>query len=173
MIMMNYTVYYGDNRSSHPDIRNKPPQLVYIRSACSVIMGVDNTPVEKLMSTDLLTVTPDTDISEAAAILLDEGVGSLIVLDTEENLAGVLTSTDFVAVVSGDHSSYSGTVRDHMTQDVLTVPSTATLHDVAVKMIREDVQHLPVASNKNEIVGMVSATDLTAQLTYMGSSGTD
>jgi len=51
-------------------------------------MGVDNTPVEKLMSTDLLTVTPDTDISEAAAILLDEGVGSLIVLDTEENLAG-------------------------------------------------------------------------------------
>lgn len=136
-------------------------------------MGVDNTPVEKLMSTDLLTVTPDTDISEAADILLDKGVGSLIVLDNEEKLEGVLTSTDFVAIASSDSASHSGTVEDCMTKDVLTVPSTATLHDVAVKMIREDVQHFPVVGDENDIVGMVSATDLTAQLTYMESSGTD
>ncbi|GAA0545726.1 CBS domain-containing protein [Halorubrum ejinorense] len=136
-------------------------------------MGVDNTPVEKLMSTDLLTVTPDTDINKAADILLDEGVGSLIVLDADDNLAGVLTSTDFVTVVSTNHSSYTGVVGDYMTEDVLTVPSSATLYNAAVKMIREDVQHLPVAGDGNEIVGMLSATDLTAQLTYMGSSGTD
>ncbi|WP_371153054.1 CBS domain-containing protein [Halorubrum ejinorense] len=125
------------------------------------------------MSTDLLTVTPDTDINKAADILLDEGVGSLIVLDADDNLAGVLTSTDFVTVVSTNHSSYTGVVGDYMTEDVLTVPSSATLYNAAVKMIREDVQHLPVAGDGNEIVGMLSATDLTAQLTYMGSSGTD
>jgi signal-transduction protein with cAMP-binding, CBS, and nucleotidyltransferase domain len=136
-------------------------------------MGVDNTPVEKLMSTDLLTVTPDTDISDAADILLDEGVGSLVVLDVDDTLAGVLTSTDFVTVVSANHSSYTGVVGDYMTEDVLTVPSSATLYDAAVKMMREDIQHLPVASDDDEIVGMLSATDLTAQLTYMGSSGTD
>jgi len=136
-------------------------------------MGVDNTPVEQLMSTDLLTVTPDTDITEAADILLDEGVGSLIVSDAEDQLAGVLTSTDFVATVSADHSRSAGTVGDYMTKDVLTVSSTATLHDAAVKMIREDIQHLPVAGDGDEVVGMLSATDLTAQLTYMGSSGTD
>jgi signal-transduction protein with cAMP-binding, CBS, and nucleotidyltransferase domain len=136
-------------------------------------MGVDNTPVEKLMSTDLLTVTPDTDISDAADILLDEGVGSLVVLDVDDTLAGVLTSTDFVTVVSANHSSHTGVVGDYMTEDVLTVPSSATLYDAAVKMMREDIQHLPVASDDDEIVGMLSATDLTAQLTYMGSSGTD
>jgi signal-transduction protein with cAMP-binding, CBS, and nucleotidyltransferase domain len=136
-------------------------------------MGVDNTPVEKLMSTDLLTVTPDTDISDAADILLDEGVGSLVVLDVDDTLAGVLTSTDFVTVVSANHSSYTGVVGDYMTEDVLTVPSSATLYDAAVKMMREDIQHLPVASDDDEIVGMLSATDLTAQLTYLGSSGTD
>ena len=137
------------------------------------IMGVDNTPVEKLMSTDLLTVTPDTDIGDAADILLDEGVGSLVVLDVDSNLAGVLTSTDFVTAVSANHSSYTGVVGDYMTEDVLTVPSSATLYDAAVKMMREDIQHLPVAGDDDEIVGMLSATDLTAQLTYMGSSGTD
>jgi signal-transduction protein with cAMP-binding, CBS, and nucleotidyltransferase domain len=136
-------------------------------------MGVDNTPVEKLMSTDLLTVTPDTDIVDAADILLDEGVGSLVVLDVDDNLTGVLTSTDFVTVVSANHSPYTGVVGDYMTEDVLTVPSSATHYDAAVKMMREDIQHLPVAGDDNEIVGMLSATDLTAQLTYMGSSGTD
>ena len=60
-----------------------------------------------------------------------------------------------------------------MTEDVLTVPSTASLYDAAVKMIRQDVQHLPVTGEKSEIVGMLSATDLTAQMTYMGSSGTE
>lgn len=136
-------------------------------------MDVDNTPVEKLMSTDLLTVTPDTDITEAADILLDEGVGSLVVLDVDDTLAGVLTSTDFVTAVSANHSLHTGVVGDYMTEDALTVPSSATLYDAAVKMMREDIQHLPVAGDDNEIVGMLSATDLTAQLTYMGSSGTD
>jgi signal-transduction protein with cAMP-binding, CBS, and nucleotidyltransferase domain len=136
-------------------------------------MDAENTPVEKLMSTDLLTVTPDTDIKDAADILLDEGIGSLLVLTAEDQLAGVLTSTDFVAIVSADQAPSTATVGDYMTGDVLTVPATATLHDAAVKMIRQDIQHLPVAGDESEIVGMLSATDLTAQLTYMGSSGTD
>lgn len=136
-------------------------------------MGVNNTSVEKLMSTDLLTATLDTDITEAADILLGEGVGSLIILDDEDQLSGILTSTDFIGVVSTEHSPHTGTVGDYMTEDVLTVPSTASLYDAAVKMIRQDVQHLPVTGEKNEIVGMLSATDLTAQMTYMGSSGTE
>lgn len=136
-------------------------------------MDAENTPVEKLMSTDLLTVTPDTEIKEAADILLDEGVGSLIVIDAEDQLAGVLTSTDFVAIVSAGQAPYTATVGDYMTEDVLTVSATATLHNAAVKMIRDDIQHLPVAGDGNEVVGMLSATDLTAQLTYMSSSGTD
>ena len=136
-------------------------------------MDAENVPVAKLMSTDLLTVTPGMDIEEAAGILLDEGVGSLIVMDAEDRLAGVLTSTDFVAIVSAGQPPYTPTVGDYMTEDVLTVSATATLHDAAVKMIRDDIQHLPVTGDGNEVVGMLSATDLTAQLTYMGSSGTD
>jgi CBS domain-containing protein len=136
-------------------------------------MAAENTPVEKAMSTDLLTVTPATDIREAADMLLDGGVGSLVVLHDDGRLAGALTSTDFVAAVSADQVSDTATVSDYMTTGVLTVPAEASIHEAAVKMIREDVQHLPVTDDGDEVVGMISATDLTAQLTYMGSSGTD
>lgn len=136
-------------------------------------MDAQSAPIEKLMSTDLLTVTPDTDVVDAADILLDEGVGSLVVLDGGGHLAGMLTSTDFVAVVSADQASHTATVGDYMSKNVLTVSATATLYDAAVKMMREGVQHLPVTRGDDGVVGMLSATDLTAQLTYMGSSGTD
>lgn len=136
-------------------------------------MDAESVPVEKLMSTDLLTVTPDTDIERAAEMLLDESVGSLIVVDDEARLAGVLTSTDFVESVLTNRPPDAASVADYMTADVVTLPSTATLHDAAVKMIRADIQHLPVTESGDDVVGMLSATDLTAQLTYMGSSGTD
>lgn len=136
-------------------------------------MDAQNAPIEQLMSTDLLTVTPDTDITDAADILLDAGVGSLIVLDGEGHVVGMLTSTDFVTVVSTDQASHAATVGDYMTEDVLTVSATATLYDAAVKMMREGIQYLPVTGGGDEVVGILSATDLTAQLTYIGSSGTD
>jgi len=136
-------------------------------------METESTPVSELMSTDLLTTTPDTAIEHAAETLLAEGVGSLLVLDESERLAGVLTSTDLAEIVSSGRVPGSATVADHMTDDVTTVDSTDTVHDAAVRMIRGDIQHLPVTGADGEVVGMLSATDLTAQLTYMTSRGTD
>lgn len=136
-------------------------------------MVADTIPVERLMSTELFTVTPDTTVEEAANVILDEEVGSLIVIDEDERLVGLLTSTDLVAIVSNGHAPDGATVADYMTEDVVTVAATDSIHDAAVKMIRNGIQHLPVTGPGTETVGMLSTTDLTAQLTYMSSSGTD
>mgnify|MGYP000022826450 CR=1 FL=1 len=136
-------------------------------------METESTPVSDLMSTGLLTTSLDTAIEHAAETLLTEGVGSLVVLDESGRLAGVLTSTDLVEIVSSGRIPGSATVADYMTDDVTTVASTDTVHDAAVTMIRGDIQHLPVTEGDGEVVGMLSATDLTAQLTYMASRGTD
>lgn len=136
-------------------------------------MAAETIPVERLMSTDLLTVTPDTPVEEAADALLDEDVGSLVVLDEAEQLVGLLTSTDLVEIVSAGGDPAGETVAEYMTEDVATVGPTDSLHDAAVTMITEEIQHLPVTGPESETVGMLSSTDLTAQLTYMTSSGTE
>ena len=51
-------------------------------------MRNESVPVKQLMTTELLTVSPDLGILEAADIMLDEEVGSLIVVDSEGQLAG-------------------------------------------------------------------------------------
>jgi len=90
-------------------------------------MCIDNTSVEKLTNINLLTVTPETDVTDAADILLNEGVGSLVALDAEDHLAGVLTSTNFVGVVSADHSPYTDAIRDYIVENILTVLSPASI----------------------------------------------
>ena len=136
-------------------------------------MSAENIPVEQLMSTELLTITPDATAVHAAELLLEKGVGSLIVFHQEGDLAGVVTSTDLIETISADRAPTESTVSDHMTPDVITIGVADSVHDAAVKMIRKDVQHLPVVGDEDAIVGMLSATDITTQMTYMGSSGTD
>jgi acetoin utilization protein AcuB len=49
--------------------------------------------VERIMSTELTTVTEDTAIEEAARIMVDQGVGALPVM-REGTLVGIITETD-------------------------------------------------------------------------------
>ena len=136
-------------------------------------MEAVTTPVEQLMSTELLSTTPDATVEDAAETLLEEDVGSLLVFDQEGDLAGVVTSTDLIEIVSAGRASTGSTISDYMTTDVVTIDAADSIHDAAVKMIRKDIQHLPVTGDGDDVVGMVSATDVTTQMTYMGSSGTD
>lgn len=136
-------------------------------------MEAVTTPVEQLMSTELLTTMPDATAADAAETLLEEDVGSLIVFDQAGELAGVVTSTDLIEIVSAGRAPTGSTISDYMTTDVVTIDAAESIHDAAVKMIRKDIQHLPVTGDGDDVVGMVSATDVTTQMTYMGSSGTD
>jgi CBS domain-containing protein len=127
-------------------------------------MEIKDLDVARLMSSDLVTVTPETPIETAGATLLGESVGSVLVVDDDE-LAGILTATDFVDLVSNE-GSLDATVSDYMTASVVTVGADDSVRDAAAKMISDDIQHLPV-TDEDGVVGMLSATDLTAHLSYI------
>ena len=88
-------------------------------------------------------------------------------------LAGILTCTDLTELVSDGAVPADATVDDYMTEDVTTTEPDESIQDAAVKMITRQIQHLPVVDADDEVVGMLSTTDLTAHLTYMDSSGTE
>lgn len=52
-------------------------------------------PASEVMRTELITVTPDTDIEDAANKLLDHDISSLPVVD-EEELIGIVTTKDLL-----------------------------------------------------------------------------
>jgi len=135
-------------------------------------MEIEAVPVEQLMTTDLVTVTPDEGVETAAGTILEKEAGSLVALD-DGQLAGILTCTDLTELVSDGAVPADATVDDYMTEDVTTTEPDESIQDAAVKMITRQIQHLPVVDADDEVVGMLSTTDLTAHLTYMDSSGTE
>jgi CBS domain-containing protein len=63
--------------------------------------ALQGTLVKEAMTTDVLTTTPDTPLSEAAKVMRDRKVGCLVVLHSGK-IAGILTEGDFVALAASD-----------------------------------------------------------------------
>ncbi|QKY15764.1 CBS domain-containing protein [Halorubrum sp. CBA1229] len=120
-------------------------------------------PVEHLMSTDLVTIAPGAAAADAASRMLETGVSSLLVVDDGGRLAGLITATDFVSLVRRNDPEDETPVEAFMTTDVVTVSPDDSVEELAAPTDR-GYTHLPVVNADNQLVGMVSATDLTTYL---------
>ena len=136
-------------------------------------MEPDGTPVTQLMTTGVFTVTPDTPITAAAGTLLEENIGSLVVVDGEKQPVGMLTNTDLIGIVSAGTLDAEATVEQYMSTRVVTVGERDTIRDAAAKMITNGIHHLPVTDDEEGIVGILSTMDLTAHLSYTAGTETE
>jgi CBS domain-containing protein len=134
-------------------------------------MASATTPIEDVMSAPVVTVDSDTPVDEAAQTMLDEEIGSLLVADGDDTV-GVVTATDFLSDVAAGETDPSATVATHMSEDVVTASTETSVAAAAGRMATADVQHLPI-TDESGVVGLVSATDLTAYLSYNEASGTE
>lgn len=136
-------------------------------------MDLDGTPVARLMTTGVFTVTPDTSVTAAAETLLLEEIGSLVVVDGEERPVGMLTNTDLVGIVSAGELDGGATVEQYMSDHIVTIGERDSIRDAAAKMITNGIHHLPVTDDEGGIVGILSTMDLTAHLSYTTGTETE
>jgi len=113
--------------------------------------------VDSIMSRDVLGVTAETPLAEAARRMSGSGVGAVVVLD-EEKLIGILTERDLMRAV-GDAGVEGATVADWMTREPETVDPSESTEMAATLMIHGGFRHLPVVEGGN-VVGVVSIRDL-------------
>jgi CBS domain-containing protein len=125
---------------------------------------MDDIFVGRLMSSDVVTVTADTPVEDAAETLLTENIGSVVVVDADGLLRGILTSTDFVRIVAEKKPKDNTAVEEYMTTEVVTVSAQDSIRDAADRLITYDIHHLPVVDDEEHVIGMLSTTDLTAYI---------
>ena len=125
---------------------------------------MDDIFVGSLMTSPVTTVSADTPAKAAATQMLDQGISSVVVVNEDNQLEGILTSTDFVAIAAADQSAASFAVADYMTTDVVTTTVNESIEAVADLLIEHGIHHIPVVDTTSGVVGMVTTTDLTAYL---------
>lgn len=122
--------------------------------------------VRQLMTSPVLTVEPESPVDEVADAMLEEGIRSIVAVDDDCRPIGILTSTDFVKIVSEGTPKDTTTVADHMTTDIITTSPDAPIPEIASRMVEEGISHFPVVDD-GDVVGMISATDLTDYIAGM------
>lgn len=118
----------------------------------------------RLMSTDLHTVTPETLVEDAANLMLDNEIGSVVVVDEANQPVGILTTTDFVRIVAERKPKDETPVSAYMSENLLTGAAQDSIRDVADRLVTYGIHHLPIVDETEGLIGMVTTTDLAAYL---------
>ncbi len=116
--------------------------------------------VSDIMSRNVVTVSADDTFADAAKILHEHKISSVIV-QGESGPSGIVTERDFVNLVSEGQDPYKEKVGDRMTKDLATVESKSDIGEAAKMMAERRIRHLPVV-DKGNLVGIISIRDLTS-----------
>lgn len=115
--------------------------------------------VKDAMNRSVLVIRPDTTVKDAAKVMTQQRVGSLIVVDNDK-LVGIVTELDILwKVVAEDLDPKTTRVSEIMTKKVITVDVDKTLEDATHLMVENKIKKLPVLDN-GKLVGILTATDL-------------
>lgn len=109
------------------------------------------------MARELLVVSPQTPIGEAARQMAARNVGTVLVFEGER-LIGILTERDILRAVAAGWVE-AQPVSSRMTHAPETIESTDTTEHAAVLMIHGGFRHLPVLDG-GAVAGIVSIRDL-------------
>lgn len=144
--------------------------------------------VRDLMTVDVITLTPDTEISQAAKVLLENSINGAPVVDDNQRLLGILCQSDLIAqqkrfpvptlfTILDGYIPLSSTrqierevrkiaaltVSEAMTPDPVTVDPDTDLEKVAGLMVDKNLHTLPVVEG-GRLVGIIGKEDVLKTL---------
>jgi CBS domain-containing protein len=140
--------------------------------------------VKEIMTTDLITVGPDTEVSKAATLLLDNHINGAPVVDSSGKLVGILCQSDlifqqkklslpsFFTFLDGFipltgmkemekeiRKVSATTVEQVMTPDPVTVQTDTPVQEVASLMVEKRYHTIPVMEG-GALVGILGKEDV-------------
>jgi CBS domain-containing protein len=111
--------------------------------------------IRDIMTSPVVTVTPDTSLKDAAAALVEHGINAVPVVDGGRRLVGIVSEADLLR----PKEPRPRTVREVMTRAVYTIPEDADAAAAARLMLRHNLKSIPVVAG-GLVVGMVARRDL-------------
>ncbi|MEM0061321.1 MAG: CBS domain-containing protein [Fervidicoccaceae archaeon] len=118
--------------------------------------------VESIMSKPPITVHKNDSVQDAAKLMFNNRIGSVLVVDDDGRLIGILTERDLVYLVSTGKSQLLNEypVWQLMTENPVTAKPTDTIEEALARMKEINVRHLPVVDDDGKPVGVLSIRDI-------------
>lgn len=150
--------------------------------------------VKNFMTRQVVTVTPDSSILDAARLMLDHKISGLPVVDDGGHVVGIISEHDLLRggksgvrteqshwlrlMIEGanlaDESArfQERKVREAMTPDPITITETAPLEEAGRLIEENDIKRLPVVRD-NKLVGIIARADIVRAIILASRKITD
>jgi CBS domain-containing membrane protein len=135
-------------------------------------------PVSGVMTTNVVTVTPDANVHEVATLLSENRISGLPVVDDKKRVVGLISEADVLSMtgVARGHTikdvirhilgepvtkqRHGETVRDFMTSPAVTIAPDADIREAARILDEKRIKRLPVVDKEQTLLGIVSRADI-------------
>lgn len=134
-----------------------------------------------VMTTQVVTVNPDTPVADVAKRLIERRISAVPVVEGNGHLAGIVSEGDlmrrpesggerhpswWLALLAEPEAqarayvkTHGGRARDVMTRDLITVGEDASLEEIATLLKKHRIKRVPVVRDR-QLVGIVSRANL-------------
>ncbi|NOR84678.1 CBS domain-containing protein [archaeon] len=119
------------------------------------------TKISEIMSTPVFVIDSTETIQNAAIMMRKKNIEGLIVIHKKE-VEGLITNRDIVnKVVAENIKPQTMTVNDIMAPKIITAYPDETITDISKKMYANTVSRIPIIDKNENLVGIVTKTDIT------------
>jgi len=120
--------------------------------------------VSQIMTNQVITINLAQSALDAALLMKEKRISSLIVQDDNNKSLGIITERDFVKRVCAEDKKSSEVKISELMSKIQTFAEPDTPVDVAVqRMINNRIRRLPVIS-EGKVIGIITVTDLAKEL---------
>lgn len=115
--------------------------------------------------TKVATVAPQASLATVATVLASggngkEGIGAVVVTDSDGSLAGIISERDLARAILDHHDDLAKkSVADLMTKTVITCHPDDSIEHAMAAMNSHHIRHLPVVDT-DQLIGVISLRDL-------------
>ena len=129
--------------------------------AMQVFVDQSTTNVGKIMTPTVITIDSSETVREAAVLMADNRIGSVVVTKNGK-LFGIVTQSDIVRWIALGEELFVAKLRDLASRPLITARS-GTVEEAARIMIKNRIHKLPIVEG-NKLLGIVTITDLAVFL---------
>lgn len=117
--------------------------------------------MQSLMSEQVTCLTPDSSIKMAVNHMV-EGSYSCIIITDNNSPVGIVTERDLVKILNQDLQKVDLfiPILNFMTTPVISINQNKNLFDAMVICRAQHIRHMPVVNDADELVGLVTQSDL-------------
>ena len=141
-----------------------------------------------IMTTDVITIDPETSVKDAANIMSEHGISGLPVV-RDNKLVGIVTENDliikdkklhfpeYINVLGGiiylesykkfeeEFKKFTAVkVKELMTTDVITANPEDSIEDLATIMHQKNINRIPVVDNAGQMIGIVTRNNIVKHI---------